>query len=574
MKAGLFASVWLLCVASVGVCAAQSFVETGWTEPVPLAEVNSDLAEDWSPQLSPDGLTLYFARVRSDTSYYGRIFQARREVPFGPFTGVEEVAGDLNASDAHVVLPWVSPDGLRMYYCWQQYGRFQLKRSERESVEAPWPAGESLAELNELGTRLQTPRLTPDERVIFFDAQDIPGGRGGYDIWTASRPDRDAPFADVRNLEELNTEWGELAPWISTDGLTLLFQSDRNGELQLFVASRQSPFEAFGNVEHLSMFDTPGGKSLHPCLTQDGKGLYFARQQGADRSTLDIWFSQRIGAFYVDGALGDDSDDGLSPETAFSSIQRAIDEAADGDVVNVYPGTYREGISFLGKAITVRSAGDAAVLEAPDDFAVSFYMGEGRDSVLKNVVIANSYVGIFITGGAPTITNVTVVNNEFGIEAYRDAEPRIGNSILWNNVSSDLYGCSARYSCIQRQADGAGNFADDPMFVDPNNGDYHLLSARGRYWPAHDVWVLDDATSPCVDAGDPDGDFSREPRPNGGRLNLGAYGGTAFASMSEPPFSLDLNEDGVVNEADLDLFVDLWEERTREEPVPSPPLRR
>ena len=40
-----------------------------------------------------------------------------------------------------------------------------------------------------------------------------------------------------------------------------------------------------------------------------------------------------------------------------------------------------------------------------------------------------------------------------------------------------------------------------PLFADVNNGDYHLLSERGRYWPAHDIWVLDEVTSPGVDGG-------------------------------------------------------------------------
>jgi chitinase len=45
--------------------------------------------------------------------------------------------------------------------------------------------------------------------------------------------------------------------------------------------------------------------------------------------------------------------------------------------------------------------------------------------------------------------------------------------------------------------------------------------------------VLDKVSSPCLDAGDPNSDYSDEPIPNGGRINLGAYGGTAYASLSE-----------------------------------------
>jgi hypothetical protein len=37
-----------------------------------------------------------------------------------------------------------------------------------------------------------------------------------------------------------------------------------------------------------------------------------------------------------------------------------------------------------------------------------------------------------------------------------------------------------------------------------------------------------------VDAGDPASDYSKEPQPNGGRINMGAYGGTAEATTTPP----------------------------------------
>jgi len=98
----------------------------------------------------------------------------------------------------------------------------------------------------------------------------------------------------------------------------------------------------------------------------------------------------------------------------------------------------------------------------------------------------------------------------------------------------------------------------DPLFADPAGGDYHLLSGRGRYWPAHDVWVLDRKTSPCIDAGDPAVDPSGEPMPNGGRINIGAYGGTIQASMSEWPIASDYNRDGRTNFEDFAIFCEEW----------------
>ncbi len=58
--------------------------------------------------------------------------------------------------------------------------------------------------------------------------------------------------------------------------------------------------------------------------------------------------------------------------------------------------------------------------------------------------------------------------------------------------------------------------------------DLHLKSVVGHWTPGG--WVSDGAISKCVDAGDPASDYSLEPQPNGGRVNLGAYGNTPEAS--------------------------------------------
>lgn len=240
--------------------------------------------------------------------------------------------------------------------------------------------------------------------------------------------------------------------------------------------------------------------------------------------------------FYVNAVHGNDDNEGLTPGTAFATIQRGIDTAMEGDVIRVYPGLYQEEINFLGKAIVVQgvTAGTAGipVLHNPGDFAVSFYSGEGPDSILKNFVIRNNFMAVFIAGSSPTISNLTIIDNIYGIEASADSEPNISNIIFWNNSNSDLFGCRAWYSRVNDAGIGEGNIDGNPLFVDPENGDYHLRSNRGRFWPEHDVWVLDGVTSPCIDGGDPNAEPLDEPEPNGGRINMGAYGGTLQASLS------------------------------------------
>jgi hypothetical protein len=513
-------------------------------------------------------------------------------------------------------------------------------------------------------------------------------------------------------------------------------------------------------------------------VTDIAVGALYDDDGGPDRGAVWILFlcgeAEPAIVYHVDGVNGDNTNDGLTRDTAFETIQYAIDEANDCETVLVWPGVYNEtathGINFMGKAITVKSAADAAVLEVPGFVAVTFVLGEDGNSVFSNFVVRGSTAGIFALFANPTINNVTVVGNNNGVIAD-NANPNITNSIFWNNINGDLFGSpdqiTAQHSFIQDEVeanlvaywkldgdatDSAGNndgtiygatpttgqvgdalsfdgsgsyvgvpsssnlsfnspseafstslwikpdtvipivqtileneddylvyvnggvlayrksdsgnlyhnswfstnpeisagnwshvaitydgtgsggtkmyvnreekpvtntsyhgggsasgnnfaigimafdFASDPyggeidevriydralsageieamyqaslagheygpLFADANNSDYHLLSERGRYWPAHDVWVLDDVTSPCIDGGDPNVNPSNERMPNGGRINMGAYGNTAYASMSEWPIAGDANRDGRLDFVDFAIFADQWLDR-------------
>jgi len=173
----------------------------------------------------------------------------------------------------------------------------------------------------------------------------------------------------------------------------------------------------------------------------------------------------------------------------------------------------------------------------------------GRRSVNYNyatitncIITGNLQHGIF--GGKPTLTNCTIVENrQHGISAVM---PIITNSIIYYNgsdgndvqIESDF--ATVTYSDVQGgwspstgsgQA-GEGNIDSDPLFADLINGDYHLKSQAGRWDTKSQSWVQDDVTSPCIDAGDPSFPVGDEPQPNGGCINMGAYGGIAEASKS------------------------------------------
>jgi hypothetical protein len=128
-----------------------------------------------------------------------------------------------------------------------------------------------------------------------------------------------------------------------------------------------------------------------------------------------------------------------------------------------------------------------------------------------------------------------------------------GGDEIWNKDGSTI---SISYSDVQGGFGGEGNIDSDPLFADPNNGDYHLKSQTGRWDPNPPLanWVKDDVTSPCIDAGDMSSPIGHEPFPDGGIVNMGAYGGTAEASKSY--FGEPVCETIVAGDIDGDCKVD------------------
>jgi hypothetical protein len=120
------------------------------------------------------------------------------------------------------------------------------------------------------------------------------------------------------------------------------------------------------------------------------------------------------------------------------------------------------------------------------------------------------------------------------------------------------------YSCIEGwtpEYGGTGNIGDDPLFVAPDAGDFHLKSQAGRWDAVLQAWVLDEVTSPCIDAGDPNRALEQEPFPNGGLVNMGVYGRTSEASKSyfgQPPCqsveAADINGDCRIDAEDYRLM--------------------
>jgi len=115
---------------------------------------------------------------------------------------------------------------------------------------------------------------------------------------------------------------------------------------------------------------------------------------------------------------------------------------------------------------------------------------------------------------------------------FEDCDIQITNSIIYNNAGIPIvFGSpTINYTCIEYGYAGIGILNEDPIFVDPENGDFHLQSTVGSYHGG--AWLPDENYSPCIDTGDPESPYENEPSPNGNRVNMGVYGNTAEASLT------------------------------------------
>jgi len=234
-----------------------------------------------------------------------------------------------------------------------------------------------------------------------------------------------------------------------------------------------------------------------------------------------------------------------------------IEGAAGGPAIT-FAGGEDPNCLLMGFVIT-RSEGD---------LAAAIYCDASSPTIANCLIVGNCATGpngaaIYCAHSEAMFVNCTISDNVGGKEGgglfVKDSNVIVTNSILWANSPCEisLAGISEpciTYTDIAGDWPGLGNSDVAPLFARPGywvdakepnltvepyasnalwlDGDYHLQSQAGRWEPETGTCVHDEATSPCIDAGDPVAPVGLEPSPNGSIINLGAYGGTTQASSS------------------------------------------
>jgi outer membrane protein assembly factor BamB len=241
--------------------------------------------------------------------------------------------------------------------------------------------------------------------------------------------------------------------------------------------------------------------------------------------------------------------------TPATNLRAAVAAAQAGDLVLLGAGTYPLSDTLhVAGGVSVRGAGagrttiDATGLAVGVSFdgtdpkspavldkttvtgaATCVAVGSGATDVrLTHLVVHDcATTGIVVAaGGGAAIANATVVGNGMGVDATGIAT--IKNSLLSGND-------------VGLKSEGSGDLASSYDDLFGNTTDYQgLVAGTGDLAAAvtfvdlagHNLMLA--GPQPSTDQGDPADAVGEEPTPNGARINLGAFGGTADAELSTP----------------------------------------
>jgi hypothetical protein len=167
-------------------------------------------------------------------------------------------------------------------------------------------------------------------------------------------------------------------------------------------------------------------------------------------------------------------------------------------------------VTVTGAATCVSVGGDATDVQlthlvARDCATAGIAVVAGGGATIVNATLATNGTGVD-SAGVATIKNSLVSGNDVGLKS--------GGAQALASRYNDLFANTTPYAGL---AAGTGDLASSVTFVDLTGHNFLLPGPQAS-----------------TDQGDPGDDVADEPPPNGARVNLGAFGGTADAELSVP----------------------------------------
>jgi Tol biopolymer transport system component len=110
-----------------------------------------------------------------------------------------------------------------------------LNTTQRATLFDAWDPLVALDALNTSSFE-QSPHMTEDRLSIYFESNHV---AGQFDILVTTRATTADPFPVASTVVDLSSPLSDEEPWLSPDGNTMVFTSDRGGTREFWISTRQ-----------------------------------------------------------------------------------------------------------------------------------------------------------------------------------------------------------------------------------------------------------------------------------------------------------------------------------------------
>lgn len=291
-----------------GVAAAKF---SDWEFPVNLGPlVNSEFA-DFAPQISTDGLSLYFASTRPDSFGGEDLWVSQRASSSDPWGAAMNLGSVIN-THANERSPALSRNGHLLFFATNRAGSLgglDIWISWRADTldDFAWQppvnlgtginsvaldAGPSFFENDGRTNRSRRRREAGIPQL--YIGSNRPGGLGSLDIYIGAVPG--GWFGPAVLVAELSSSAMDLTPSIRRDGLEIVIASARAGTVgsqDLWASRRKAVDEVWSTPENLGPPLNSAFAESFPSFSSDGETLFFNSDRPGGFGESDLYVSSR-----------------------------------------------------------------------------------------------------------------------------------------------------------------------------------------------------------------------------------------------------------------------------------------
>jgi hypothetical protein len=209
--------------------ASRQHLRERWGPARLVEELAAASGDTYSPEISRDGLQLWFSSTRPGGSGGGDMYYANRPLRSAAWSPPRNVTELSSAACEIDPGPLPEHNQLVLTRC-NDIGYNHLHLTRRAAADAAWDVPEYLPQLN-TDQKEGDPAFAGGGLVLYFaTTRTSPTLDDRADIWRATRPALNAPFGPPSAVSELNIlEFDDQDPWVSDDERHVVFTSARGG---------------------------------------------------------------------------------------------------------------------------------------------------------------------------------------------------------------------------------------------------------------------------------------------------------------------------------------------------------